>query len=535
MSREGLVFCCGVKRRVCGRGLAWAVAVLVAGLVWGASGVSAAVFHRPAKGTMKDNCVVWHDGAFYMLSMYKPDGGDWNCVWLAKSPDGVHWSDVGAVIKDRPWQVYALRVWKVGDEFIMDHGSFTGPNQDVLRFWKSKDLVHWEYMDEPFAVRRPDGQRLDHMDVTTVDEGGKKEWYGYACGGILRSEDGIRWKWVSDYTVTDNLRGAYPLGPHVSGVGETGGCERIGGKYYLLTGGEFPADLNYAVATYVADQPLGPFRPDYSAFRLCGNSGRKLVCVWAHYCRHPDGLLIANYLYDVAKDNYCMPSLKKAVVDEAGHLRMGYWPGNEAAKGAETPVDWGKYRVETTAGSPSFAASNGAIRMGVGPAPPVGWLTAAEPIYAVAMNDLKLDVDSGFVLEGTMRVDGPGRQRMGGIGVCFEEGPQTGTAVLLEAWGLTQIGKLTWSGTPHFECEDRTGYGCATVAGIPEGATCKFRVLFRQGLFEVYLDDRLVQIFSTEHPTGRVGLVVHDSAGTFGDLHVWPMTLSDKGPAAGGK
>ena len=477
---------------------------------------------------MKDNCIVWHEGNFYMLSMYMPNGGGWNHVWLAKSPDGVHWTDVGAVIKDTPWEVYAMRVWKVGDQWIMDHGSFTGQEQNVLRFWQSKDLVHWEYMGEPYDVRRPDGQRLDHMDVVTVEENGKTQWYGYAVGGILRSDDGLHWKWAADIEVTEPLCGAYPLGPHVAGLGEPGGCQKIGDKFYLLGGGAFPGDLNYAVATYLADNPMGPFRPDYPAFRLCGNSGRKLALIWAHYCRYPNELLMANYVYDRARNSWCMPSMKKAVVDPQGHLHMGYWSGNEAVKGKEIALDWTKCRWETAAAGGTLVASTAnSIQLAAGPRPPVGWLTAAEPLYAVAMGDHAFNLQQGFVLEGTMRVDGPGRQRMGGIGLCFEESPQTATAVFLQAWGLTEIGKLAWSAAPQFTGEDRTGYGCATVAGIPEGQTCTFRLLCRQNMFELYLDDRFVQFYAIEHATGRVGLILHDSTGTFGDLRAWEMSFAE--------
>lgn len=493
-----------------------------------APGAVAAVFHRTASGTMKDNCIVWHQGTFYMFSMYQPDGGEWKHVWLATSPDGVHWTDVGRVIKDMPWQVYAMRVWKVGDEFLMNHGSFTGDKQDVLRFWHSSDLLHWEYQGESYDVRRPDGQRLDHMDVISVEEQGRTQWYGYACGGLLRSDDGRHWRWVADYEAGEDQRGGLPLYPVVSGMGEPGGGQQIGDKFYLLSGGAFPGDLNYAVATYVADRPQGPFRPDYPAFRFCGNSGHKIVLVWAHFCRKPDELLIANYLYEPDRDAYCMPSLKKAVVDPQGHLRMGYWPGNEAVKGREIPLDWSACRLESpTADGVRLTPGTNRVELVAKPHRSDRFLRIEDPVYAVAMNGQRFDLQRGIVLEGTLRLDGVARQRIGGLGLCFEEGPQTGTAVLLQGWGLTEIGKLTWSAAPQFTCEDRTGFGAATVAGIPEGQTCRFRLFFRQNLFELYLDDRLVQIFATEHATGRIGLVLHDSTGQLSDLRAWEMNLSE--------
>ena len=197
----------------------------------------------------------------------------WRNVWLATSTDGVHWKDVGAVIKDAPFGIYAMRVWQVGDRFLMDHGSFTGDKQDVLRLWESDDLVHWKCLGPEYDVRRPDGGRIDHMDVISEEENGKSVYYGYAVGGLLHSEDGMKWKWIGELPLTDNM--------NVRVVQEPGGCQRIGDKFYLLVGGFYPGSFEYAVATYISDHPTGPFTPDYPAFRLNGYSGRDLVALWA--------------------------------------------------------------------------------------------------------------------------------------------------------------------------------------------------------------------------------------------------------------
>jgi hypothetical protein len=89
------------------------------------------MYYWTPEGTMKDNHVIWHDGTFYMVSMYKKDPGfgrqkPFNNMWLAKSKDGVHWESVGCVIEDAPFTIWGMRVWKVKDRFIMNHGSFTG-------------------------------------------------------------------------------------------------------------------------------------------------------------------------------------------------------------------------------------------------------------------------------------------------------------------------------------------------------------------------------------------------------------------------
>jgi len=96
---------------------------------------------------------------------------------------------------------------------------------------------------------------------------------------------------------------------------------------------------------------------------------------------------------------------------------------------------------------------------------------------------------------------------------------------LFGTWEQTEIGALDWSGLPAFTPEDRTGYGCATVAGIPSNQTCPFRILLRANIFECYLNDLLVQTYVTENPTGRIGFVAQDGQGIFEGLRAWKMNL----------
>jgi hypothetical protein len=63
------------------------------------------------------------------------------------------------------------------------------------------------------------------------------------------------------------------------------------------------------------------------------------------------------------------------------------------------------------------------------------------------------------------------------------------------------------------------------VAGIPSGVSCSFRILIRKGIFEVYLNDLLVQTFAAENLTGRIGFVVQDGKGTLENFKAWEMSL----------
>ena len=117
-------------------------------LAWLAAGTCAAMVYRPDVGRFKDSFILWHEGQFYLFSMYTPDvEANFRNVWLATSRDGVHWKHVGPVIKDAPFNIWAMAVHRVGDRFIMNHGSFSDPGvQNVIRFWESADLVHWTFM-----------------------------------------------------------------------------------------------------------------------------------------------------------------------------------------------------------------------------------------------------------------------------------------------------------------------------------------------------------------------------------------------------
>ncbi len=63
-------------------------------------------------------------------------------------------------------------------------------------------------------------------------------------------------------------------------------------------------------------------------------------------------------------------------------------------------------------------------------------------------------------------------------------------------------------------------------ATIVPGRRCRFRVLARRGLVELYHDELLIQCYSLpREPTGRIGLVVESSSAVFEGLEAWQMNL----------
>ncbi|NLV44271.1 MAG: hypothetical protein GXY07_07205 [Candidatus Hydrogenedentes bacterium] len=483
---------------------------------------ASALLYRTPVGSLKDNCVFWHEEAFYLFAMYRKeerprDQDQWRHMWLATSGDGVHWQDVGPVIEDAPFGIYAMRVWKVGNRFVMNHGSFTGEQQDVLRLWASTDLIKWEYLGPDYDVRRPDGQRIDHMDVISVEEEGKTIYYGYAVGGVLRSEDGMKWTWLSELPLTG--------GVDIRVCQEPGGCQRIGDKFYLLVGGFYPGYFEYATSTYVSEHPTGPFRPDYPAFRLNGYSGRELVALWAAYCRKPGELLLSNYILDQTRPFWWHAPLKAAVVDGEGHIRMGYWKGNDALKGVELPCTAESMRLASADSNGTMSVAGGQITLTAPPLPQVRWITPGKPNIAATFLDTSFDFEKGCVVEGSLKVTALDGIVFPAAGFCLEQADGQATAVLFGTWAETQIGTLHLSDTPCFEAKDSIGFGCAAAAGVKPGEISRFRILIRKGIFEIYLNDFLVQTYASLGLTGRLGFIVQDGQVVYDFPKVWMMSL----------
>lgn len=237
------------------------------------------MLYRPKEGKIWDPSIVIYNGVYYNFTMYYEKGASESyAARVAMSKDGVHWEDYGNVITDAEnpiWKMYVFR----NEEglFCMNHGSFSAPGSgnDTLRYYVSKDLLHWIYVESNSPSDKwyeTEGDcRWDHAYCIPSEKGG---YIGYAVAvplphynsiiGILRSEDGVHWNPCPPPVIEWN--GIEPIREM-----EVGGCEKIGGKYYLIGGICPPFNGNYAYSTYVftADNEEGPFTPDKEALRLC--------------------------------------------------------------------------------------------------------------------------------------------------------------------------------------------------------------------------------------------------------------------------
>lgn len=227
-----------------------------------------AFLYQPEKGGMWDPSILWHDGKYYAFMMYSTDNWKGNAnagyCFLATSADGVHWKDEGVVIDERKRPDGAIFfkcfVARCGDRFVMDHGVKRKQGQDLMRFYQSKDLRNWEYITttEPDA-RWYTRRRWDHMYILPKEEGKPEAGYwGYIVAvskepnhlpAMMESKDGVKWEALPPCKVEwGNTASVNYL--------EYGGCERIGGKYYLIGGFiTYMGNLGYSMFTFVADDP----------------------------------------------------------------------------------------------------------------------------------------------------------------------------------------------------------------------------------------------------------------------------------------
>jgi len=497
--------------------------LLVAGL---GADLGAMVF-RPDKGSMWDPSILWQDGQYYAFMMYDTDGDDAYCL-LATSPDGVHWTDQGTIISEHEradgGSFFKCYVAKFGDKFIMNHGVGRCANgrmvrQDEMRFFQSKDLRHWEYI----TSTNPDSRwyrqdRWDHMYMLPKEEGRPEAGYwgyvvavpqtGFDLPAMMQSVDGLKWE-VLPPAKTE--WGDTPPKNHF----EYGGCERIGGKYYLIGGTfNYMGSQGYNAFTLIGDGPRGPFRPDDGAFRLCGTSGKPLT--WAAaWVRGKDELLISNYTF--MKHGTSRPwllPLRKPVIDQAGHLRMGWWQGNEALKGRRLSLEENNIRLNA------------------------GGRPGNHEMLYLGEN---FDLGSGLILEGRVKAQAMAQGERAAInpiaGFVLEEKAGLAMAVRLgigKAEGReTHIGRLSTDkdGQWNFASEDVTGKGCATVTGLADGQEHSFRLLCRLEMFELYIDDLLMQTYVYEPGRGKVGFLAGDCEARFSDLRAWAMSLPTPKPA----
>jgi hypothetical protein len=425
-------------------------------------------------GNMWDTWLYLHEGEHYLYYLAK-SRGQWDNISLARSPDGVHWKETGRVLAKGPGVTWmgTGSTWKSPQfdkdgKFFMNFSEWKGPRQTIF-FAESKDLVQWSRLGTEYEFVQDERwyERNGRWDCiwTIARPGGGL--YGYWTAtpkaetggrfGFGETLDGISWKAL----VPPKVSGA--------GEGEVGAIERIGDKYYMMfgTGG--------LMVTLVADRPEGPFVAAKKNLRLLAGH-----TYFSRFFPRPDGVLVNHH--SVARDGQVyFGTLKATVFDDEGTLRLGWWPGNEKLKHQALEVK-----------SPPLRAGD------------VPAVAAIEPAF---------DARRGVVLEGTLKL--PASPASQPVGLYLAHGNDSGTALLIHAGGLTELGPMRADGA-GFKAEKRIDREWKF------GATAHFRLLLKGSLIEFYLDDLLMECYSLpQQATGHIALLPAGDPAAVTALRAW--------------
>ena len=317
-----------------------------------------------------DTWMYYHNGTYYLYYLITQTGYG-EGFGVASSADGVHFTDHGAaILASENMQIYlgTGAIWKASDfetsgTFICNYSEWRkhldGVRQNIL-FATSKDLIHWEKCGDIFMFS-PDGDlykeyrsvwaRWDTINTIDRPEGG---YYGFFTAvpkdrrigfGLGESIDGLSWAALPPPEVA--------LGPfsEVKKTEVATVCEHAG-RIYLLIGGVVH---RYGVGVYTADNVFGPYVPAEINFGIFSNAHFE----HAYYTRffHAGDSLLCNHHAILRQQNdygrpitYLAP-IKRVAFDEAGILRLMWWEGNQAAKGAEKQAATGDCILEGIMGT----------------------------------------------------------------------------------------------------------------------------------------------------------------------------------------
>jgi hypothetical protein len=146
--------------------------------------------------------------------------------------------------------------------------------------------------------------------------------------------------------------------------------------------------------------------------------------------------------------------------------------------------------------------------------------------YAATYLDETFSPERGVVLEGTLRAQALAAGAAAGL--ALDEGEGTSLATLMGIGAPegreTRIGHLQ-AAAGTFNALDVTGKHCATVTGLEDGREHTFRLLSRRGMFELYVDDLLMQTYVYKPGAGRLGFAVRNAKADIKSLRAWEMSL----------
>lgn len=470
---------------------------------------------KNAPGNLKDTWVWFEDGVYYLYNMMMPRKG----IYLSTSEDGIHFKEHDLVITGDD-QIGSGMIWK-GVHFDLDGKYFMSFTQHehlclVTKLAESSDLFTWNRLG-PRAEFRPDarwyrvgpfdhrpsyfGPRWDDMQTIPDGNGGL---YGFLTAnprdrsgfGFGRSTNGIDWEALPPPDIEWTQNDVLPW-MEVAGVC----CTHD--RYYLAvkssTGSQFmdeyttrynlpiPSGIPEISGIWIltADRPEGPWHPASRNTRMLTFDARYAHVSFGGFFDGPDGLMFNHEVRYTESGsnlgNQHLAPFKKVRTADDGSLHLTYWNGNEKLKGK------GPFAIP-------LREQNGV------------------PAFLSEM----MDTETGAVIQGMLTFGSPGGNRAG----IYVQGPDnTGWAVLVARDGTAEYGRM----------ERETGYITDPEPVIHRQHQfplhADFRLLLWDRFIELYIDDMLIQCYSTDaDPTGRIGLFnAHGLNGQPPEVHYWGM------------
>jgi|GEM_PF-990835 len=454
-----------------------------------------AMFFRTRPGQNGwDSWWFYHEGTYYQYVLSGPNG-NWTAVTLLTSPDACHWKDCGEVVTRTPVAIYlgSGGVWKSPDfardkRFIMNvseqypPNAGKWPNEQIIFFLESKDLVHWQRLPDECVFRADDrwyerlGGRWDCIYAIPRAAGGYfGYWTGFPKSGSGRafgqSTDGVHWEALKPVECPEKA--------------EVAAVEPMAGKYYMISQGR---------KVFIAEQPEGPFRA--AAKNADVFSGAKLpnstqvVTPFPRFFRKDKEVFIISYgiaVHEPGFPSYCLP-LNVAHVDQEGTLRATYWKGNDAMKERPVPVK----------------------------------LVAAAMDDAPRMIEQKIAVRDGCILEATCQFAADDASTTPCLFIDCENGERV--AIKVHTNGMVEMGMMSKDGKT-LEVRHQVN------RLIPLGKSAQVRLMLKDSLFAVYLNDVAMDYFPMSSlASGRLGV-----SSSLSHINVWTTSPSLKELANGGK
>jgi hypothetical protein len=452
---------------------------IVAVLIWpvipegvaGKEEVVQAGFYTPArKGQIWDTWLYYHDGRYYLYYLAGP-GGRWDGHELALSDDGVYWKEYGVMIKPRAgvkWMGTG-HIWKVPDssesrKWVMNYSEWFGDKQDIM-FASSTNLVEWTKVDEKYRFVQDkrwykEKGRWDCIDTVLRPDG---SLYGYFTADPDAAKVTYRPCGFGFAESRDGI--TWTALPPIEGdiSGEFGGIQKIGEKYYILISeGRVAA----------GEKPEGPF---YSQKKNPNVFGHGCDIYFPRFFHNAPGGPLVNHFYNNGAV-FAAP-LKDVEVDRDGILRLKWWKNNEGLKA--NPV------------------KTSLVPAGDGYSP------------SLKMLDWKLDPARTTVIEGSLVGAASGSGGNVSPAIFFDQGGGKGQCLAFSR-DAVKFGNIKADGGEFkpVQTSDRA---------IDFGAVIKFRLLIRENMLELYVNDYLMNLkrFACN---GRIGFM---GADMFKEVNVW--------------